>query len=219
MTAALDLARLDLSPGITRLTYASLLTLTAGLGVWAVALPTGIGFELPPAPHLPPAVVLGLQVVASFMGVFGFAVVFNSPPLVAVAGGVIALITIPMRLSMVELGTPPQVAAAAATLAVGVLAWVASRLFALPKIILSVPSVVIMIPGAYAFQALVHVNNGELLADVDSAFFATSTVLGMAVGLVAARMLTDPQWAFYTPNPPNYRTVVRKLAPYVPRRK
>lgn len=216
MTAALDLARLDLTAGITRLTYATLLTFAAGFGVWVVAAPAGLDLDFPTSYGLPSGLLLALRALASFLGVYGFAVVFNSPPLVALAAATIALIANPMRLLLMGAEVPPQAAAAAGTLAVGLLAWVAATMFRLPKIILSVPSVVIMVPGASAFQALVELNNGDLLASIDSVIFASSTVLGMAIGLVAARMLTDPQWAFYTPNPPDYRAVVRKLTPHPP---
>ena len=218
ITAALDLARLDLAAGITRFTYAALLTVAAGFGVWAVALSAGV--DPVPAPALPlsAGVLLVLRMVASFCGVFGFAVLFNSPPLVAVAGGVIAMIANPARLVLVEAGLPQQTAAAAGTLLVGLLAWLGGRAFALPRIILSVPSVVIMIPGAAAFRCLVYFNDGQLLDSLASGVTAAITVFGMVVGLVSARMLTDPQWAFSTPNPPTYAAVVRRFAPYVKRR-
>lgn len=217
MTAALDLARLDLAAGITRLTYAALLTFAGGFGLWVVAERVGIDAAVAQPLALAPPLLLGLQMLASFSGVFGFAVLFNSPPIVALAGGSIALIANPLRLVLTDAGLPPQHAAAAGTLLVGVLAWLAGRAFALPRIILSVPSVVIMIPGAAAFRCLLDVNDGRLVAGLEIGLSAGMTVLGMVVGLVAARMLTDPQWAFTAPNPPSYAAVVRRLSPYAGR--
>lgn len=202
MTASLDLARLDLSAGITRMTYAGLLTFAAGLGLWLVSNSTGLHPEPPDPIVLAPALLLALQMLASFFGVFGFAMVFNSPPLVALAAGAIALIANPVRLALLSQGLSPQTAAAAGTLLVGLLAWFGGRTFALPGIILSVPSVVIMIPGAAAFRALVAFNEGDLVDALDQGISALTVVTGMAIGLVAARMLTDPQWSFSTPNPP-----------------
>ncbi len=216
ITAALDLARLDLAAGITRFTYAALLTFAAGFGVWSIALLAGVSPGTPAAIGIPSVPVVLAQMLASFLGVFGFAVIFNSPPRVAWAAGAIALVANPLRLFLGAEGWPAQTSAALATLVVGLLAWLAWRTTHLPRIILSVPSVVIMIPGVAAFRALAHLNNGELVAGLNLGISSIMTVLGMAIGLVAARALTDPQWAFSTPNPPNYSALVRRLAPRRP---
>ena len=75
-----------------------------------------------------------------------------------------------------------------------------------------------MIPGIDAFRALVWFNEGQILDAMRAALTGTVTVLGMAVGLVAARMLTDAQWSFSTPNPPSYTAWVRRVAPHARRR-
>lgn len=214
MTAALDLARLDLPAGITRMTYAALLTFAAGFGLWVVTS-TVVGLQPSPPPPivLAPALMVALQMLASFFGVFGFAMVFNSPPLVALAAGTIALVANPVRLVLLDIGLSAQTAAAVGTLLVGLLAWWAGRTFHLPGIILSVPSVVIMIPGAAAFRSLTLFHQGLMVDAMEKGVTALTVVVGMAIGLVAARMLTDPQWSFSTPNPPSYSAVVRKLAP------
>lgn len=219
MTAALDLARLDLTCGITRLTYAALLTFAAGMGLWVVAWATGVNPQPAPPPDLPGWMLMGLQVLASFLAVFGFAVVFNSPPRLALAAGLIAMVANPIRLLLLDAGLAPQNAAVVGTFVVGLLAFAARRGLGLPRIVLSVPGVVIMIPGAAAFRALVDFTDGRLLASLDNAITALTVVTGMAIGLVAARMLTDPRWGFSTPNPPSYTSMVRRLAPYVGRRR
>lgn len=221
MTAVLDLARLDLSAGMTRLTYATLLTLSAGLGMWMIVQITHLDPVRADAFAMPWWLLLILQAVASCLGVIGFAIVFNSPKAVAITAGLIALVANPIRLTLIEHAAwPAQTAAALATLIVGLLAFAAGRLGHLPRIILSVPSVVIMIPGAYAFRSLVEFNNGNLTTSLNQGVFALITVAGMAAGLVAARLVTDPQWAFSTPNPPTYATVFeRHLAARLHRRR
>lgn len=218
ITAALDLARLDLAAGISRFTYAALLTFAAGFGIWVVADFAG----MPPqttvlAPTASLALVLA-QMLASFLGVAGFCTIFNSPPRVALVAGFIALVANPTRLVLVDQGWPAQNAAAVSTLLVGLLAWLFGRSAHLPRIILSVPTVVIMIPGVAAFRCLVLLNDGRLLESMEVGVGAMITVVGMVIGLVAARMLTDPQWAFSTPNPPSYSALVRRLAPWGSRR-
>lgn len=214
MTAALDLARLDLDAGIARFTYAALLTFAAGFGVWSVAQFTGPHVTAAAYPDAPTVGAVLLQALASFIGVYGFAVIFNSPPMVALVSGLIASLANPVRLELATLGLATQNAAALGTLLIGLLAWLAGRYLHLPRIILSVPSVVIMIPGMDAFRALVAFNEGQILDALHSALTGTVTVLGMAVGLVAARMLTDAQWSFSTPNPPSYTAWVRRVAPH-----
>lgn len=196
MTALLDLARIDLPSGVPRLAYAMLLTFAAGLGAWVVAGMAGVSPEAAPPYALGHPALLGLRIAASFLGVFGFAVIFNSPPLVAVAAGCIAMVANPIRLELVGLGWAPQNAAALGTLLIGLLAVVAGKAFHLPRIILSVPSVVIMIPGAAAFRSLALLESGQLVASLEQGVTATLVVIGMAAGLVGARMLTDPEWAF-----------------------
>jgi uncharacterized membrane protein YjjB (DUF3815 family) len=59
--------------------------------------------------------------------------------------------------------------------------------FKVPGVILSVPAIIIMVPGLYAFQTLVSLNRGELV-DAMQAFAACGFVIGaLAMGLAAAR--------------------------------
>lgn len=196
ITATLDLARLDLAAGISRLTYAGLVTVTAALAMWSVASMAGLPTERAPALAPTPAALILLRIAATFAGVFGFAVIFNTPLRVALAAGVIAVAANLARLHLLEAAVSPQAAAALATLLLGLLAWAMARAMRLPRIIMSVPAVVIMIPGAAAYRGLVLFNEGQLLAAIDEGIVAVVTVVGLAAGLAAARMLTDPKWAF-----------------------
>lgn len=212
ITATLDLARLDLAAGISRLAYAGLVTLAAGLGLWGVASLAGLSTDVAPALELAPILLWVLRAAATFGGVFGFAVIFNSPMRVALGAGAIATVANLLRIALVESSVAPQVAAAAATLALGLIAWALGGAAGLPRIILSVPAVVIMIPGAVAFRALVQFNEGDLSGAVAESVASLLTVIGLAVGLAAARMLTDPQWAFNRPEPPDPRDLIARAA-------
>ncbi|MDY7102955.1 MAG: threonine/serine exporter family protein [Actinomycetota bacterium] len=215
MTAALDLARLDLLSGITRMVYAAMLTFAAGLGLWFTTSIIPVDAQAAALVELDATVLLALQAVASFVGVFGFAMVFNSPQRVAVVAGLMGMLANPIRILLIDHhAMAASNAAAIGTLLIGLLAFVAERYGGLPRIILSVPTVVIMVPGVAAFRALVAFDDGEILDAVDSGMAAITIAIGMAVGLIAARMLTDPRWSFSTPNPPSYSAAVRKLRPY-----
>lgn len=206
ITAALDLARLDLAAGISRLTYAALVTVTAAMGTWGVAEAFGLVPTSAPPLGTAPWVTLLLRLAATFLGVYGFAVVFNSPPRPAVAAAAIAMLANPARIYLVEAGMAAQVAAGLATCAIGVVAWYLGAALGLPRIIMSVPAVVIMVPGAAAYRALVSFNDGDLLAFLDHGISAILVVLGMALGMAAARMLTDRDWAFVEAPAPRRRT-------------
>ncbi len=213
ITATLDLARLDLAAGISRIAYAGLITLAAAIGMWGVASLVGLETVQAPGLGLPAALLLMLRMLATFGGVFGFAIVFNSPMRIAVVAGLIATVANTARLYLLDANVAPLMAAAIATFAVGLIASWVSHVWHLPRIIMSVPAVVIMIPGAAAYRGLVRFNEGNTLAALDEGIIAVLTVLGMAVGLASARMVTDPQWAYHRLDPPELRDLIR--APHI----
>lgn len=72
---------LDFSAGVARLTWAVMILVSAAFGVWAVSI---VGLR-PDAPHwfLPVGLEWTLRLVASFVGVLGFALMFNGSPRLA----------------------------------------------------------------------------------------------------------------------------------------
>lgn len=200
LTAALDLARFDFGAGISRLLYATMITLAAALGAWVAASAFGLApAEIQP-PALPPAVLLTGRVLASFVGIAGFAVTFNTPPRMAVAASLIGTAANVPRMFAVDAGANPLLCATAGTLAVGLLAAWASQRLAAPRIILSVPAVLIMIPGASTYRALVAIIDRDPLSALANGSESLGVVLGLAGGLVIARMLTDSAWNSPTPH-------------------
>jgi uncharacterized membrane protein YjjP (DUF1212 family) len=199
LTAALDLARFDFTAGISRLLYATLITLAAALGAWLAALAFGLAPMETHPPDWPAAALLGLRVLASLVGVLGFAVTFNTPLRVGLAAAAIGTIANVPRLFAVDAGWNALLCATLATLLVGLLAGWFSQRIAAPRIILSVPAVLIMIPGVSTYRALVFVINGDPVGALSNAFTSIGLLLGLAVGLAVARMLTDPAWTSPAP--------------------
>lgn len=199
LTAALDLARFDFTSGVSRLLYATMVTLAAALGAWLVAW----AFGLTPAEIAPlglaPGVLFGLRALASLVGVFGFAITFNTPLRPAITASVIGMIANVARLTAVDASANPLLCAAAATIVVGLLAGWASQRLPAPRIILSVPAVLIMIPGASTYRALVAMINRDSLSALSNASAALSVIVALAAGLAIARMLTDPAWTVANP--------------------
>ncbi|BDZ41479.1 membrane protein [Paraoerskovia sediminicola] len=196
VTGALDLAKLDFSAGVARLTYALMILTSAALAVWAVS---GVaGLDPVPSDPLPlsTGVLWGLRILASFVAALGFALMFNSPWRMALAAGWIGAVANAVRLALVDGHLPVQAAAAIAALLVGLItAYVAPRLN-FPRITTSVPAVVIMIPGSAAYRAIFHLSNGETTEALAYGVEAGLVIAALAIGLAFARMLTDKEWAF-----------------------
>ena len=196
VTGSLDLAKLDFSAGVARIVYAMLILTSAALSVWAVSKVTGLNADPVAAADVPALLQAALRLVASALGVLGFALMFNSPLRMAVAAAWIGMVANTLRLELADLGVAIQAATMVATLVVGLLAaWVAPRM-GIPRITVSVPAVVIMVPGAAAYRAVVGLNNGDAEAAVTSGVQAVFVVISIAIGLAAARMLTDRSWAY-----------------------
>lgn len=194
VTGAMDLARRDLHAGIARIVYASLVLLATGTAVWTVAA----AFHSSPIDTAP--VLVGepflslLRLVAGFVGVLGFAILFSTPWRIALVASVIGAIANVGRLALVDHGTSPAVAAAAAGLAVGIGAFVVSRWVRSPRVALTVPGVIIMVPGAASYRAIVATIDGDTVAAVQNGVQAVFVVVALTIGLTVARILTEREW-------------------------
>lgn len=137
--------------------------------------------------------------VASFVGVFGFAITFNTPVRVAAVAAMIGAAANPLRLWTVQAGWPPLLATVLAATAIGMAAgWASQRILA-PRITLSVPAVLIMIPGAATYRAAVALIDHDAVSALANGSAAISIVVALAAGLAIARMLTDPAWIAANP--------------------
>lgn len=196
ITGALDMAKMDLEAGIQRIAYGTMITLAASVSVWAISLMSTLNTR----PRVDDQTSLALNVVvwalASAMGVWGFASMFNSPMRLAFLAAGIGAVANTLRLLGVEQGIPIQAATALACLIVGALgAWVAGN-GRYPVITLTVPAVLVMIPGVAAHESLVSVNEGDYTGAVSGILLVVLVVLAIMVGLVVAKLLFDREWAF-----------------------
>jgi uncharacterized membrane protein YjjP (DUF1212 family) len=196
VTGALDLAKLDFSAGVSRTAFATMILLGASLGIWAVSIVGGLEPQVGVPFAISPAALFGLRLVASGIGVLGFALMFNSSIGMALAAAGIGALANVGRLWMVEHGLVVQAATLVACVVVGVLAAALSSKTRWPIITLSVPATLIMIPGVKVYGTMVKLNDGfsvDALAQGTDAIFV---VLSIAVGLVIAKLITDPEWSF-----------------------
>lgn len=201
ITAALDMARLDFTAGIPRMVYALLMVMIASISAWIVAGFAHLTPTIAQPLNLPIAAEFALRMLASFVGVFGFASLFNTPWRIALGAACIGMLCNTLRLYLVDFGLPLQGAAPCATLCVGLLAAFLSPRIKCPRITLSVPAVLIMIPGTAAYRALVYGNDGLVEQSLSNALLAVFIVTGIVIGLAAARMLTDKVWVYESKAP------------------
>lgn len=196
VTAVLDFVRMDISAGLARVAYVTVTLLSAGMSVWAVTWLAGLQLEGLGEPVATGVWLVVMRIVASAVAAAGFAMLFNSSPRAAGLAALIGALANPARLALVELGAAPQAASLVAALVVGLLAALFASRTSASRVTLSVPAVVIMVPGVAVYRSLVHFNDGEVARALGSGVEATFVIMGIGVGLALARMLTDRNWAF-----------------------
>lgn len=205
ITGGLDMAKIDFPSGVQRLTYVLCIILMATLAGWMVASIVHLnpqGFE---PLGLNPVVNCLLRMLFAFIGVWGFSVMFNSPQRMCLVAATIGLVTDTLRLEIVDMGVPAEAGAFIGALLAGLLAsawrsavrhgWLPPHL-GYPRICLTVPSIVIMVPGLYMYQAMFHLGQFDTLNALDWAFRAFMVILCLPIGLAMARVITDKSWRY-----------------------
>lgn len=199
ITSGIDLAKLDMRSGMERFAYAIFVILVATMAAWIMALILHLQPVDFPKICLTSEEQVIFRLLASFCGVFGFSIMFNSPPgLAAVAAGIGAVANT-LRLEFVDLtGMPPAVAAFIGALTAGILASLIKNRAGYPRISVTVPSIVIMVPGLYLYRGFY--NLGMMSLSVSASWFASAMLIVMALplGLIFARILTDRSFRYCT---------------------
>ncbi len=134
------------------------------------------------------------RAVASFAGGCGFAILYNSSARTVLAVGILSLLGNDLRLVLHDLGMALPPATFFGAFAVGLLASLARATLRDPRIALTVPGIIIMTPGIYAFQTIVLLNQGDILAAIQAGAVCSFIVVGMAMGLAAARFISERRW-------------------------
>ncbi|CAM3078793.1 threonine/serine ThrE exporter family protein [Leuconostoc rapi] len=198
ITSMLDMSKLDMRSGLERLTYALMITLVATLVGWLVALI----FNFRPENFLPlglsPIVIALLRLPASFCGVYGFSIMFNSSQKMAIVAGFIGALANTLRLELVDLTViPPAAAAFAGALLSGLIASIVTRYNGYPRISLTVPSIVIMVPGLYIYRAIYNIGTNQIGVGALWLTKAALIMMFLPLGLFVARTLLDKNWRHF----------------------
>ena len=194
-SSLLDLSRFDLFSGLSRLCYATTVICTATMAATAVSLITGLQ-PLPPDPATPNLLWYLEATGATIVGIAGFAILFNSSRRMAITATLIGTVANMVRLVCAEAGLQPQFAAFVGALVVGLLGALLTKRISIPRITITVPASVVMIPGTAIYRTVYYLNSGDIDSGVGTAASASLSILAIGAGLVVARMLTDPDWTF-----------------------
>lgn len=199
ITSGIDLAKLDMRSGIERLNYALIIILVATMTAWIMALL----LHLQPVDFmkisLPVWGWILFRILASFCGVFGFSIMFNSPVQLAEVAAAIGAIANTLRLELVDIAKfPPAAAAFIGALTAGILASLIKNKVGYPRISVTVPSIVIMVPGLYLYKGFY--NLGMMSLAVSASWFASAILIiaALPLGLIFARILTDKTFRYCT---------------------
>lgn len=205
ITGGLDIAKIDFPSGIQRLCYTMAIILMGTLAGWMVASLV----QLDPQGFTPlglnPWLNAVLRMITAFAGVWGFSVLFNSPQRMCFVAGIIGAITDTLRLTMADFGVAAEIAAFTGALLAGLLAsawraivhrgW-APQYLGYPRIGLTVPSIVIMVPGLYLYRAMFYLGQFNTLPALDWTFRAFMVIICLPLGLAVARVITDKSWRY-----------------------
>lgn len=199
ITSGIDLAKLDLRSGLERLTYSVIIVLVATMFAWIMALLLNLQpldfttLQIDSVTHL------FLRLIASFCGVFGFSIMFNSSVPMAATAALIGAAANTLRLELVDFTSIPAAPAAfIGALCAGLLSTIIKHNNGYPRISLTVPSIVIMVPGLYLYRAIY---NFGIMSLTDAVSWFTSAVMiitALPLGLIFARILTDKTFRYCT---------------------
>ena len=199
ITSGIDLAKLDLRSGIERLTYSIIIVLAGTTVAWIMALI--LHFQ----PHdfatinMNVMLHLILRLIASFFGVLGFSIMFNSSLQIASTAALIGSIANTLRLELIDFTLmPPAAAAFIGALTAGLLASFIKKNNGYPRISLTVPSIVIMVPGLYLYRAIYNFVIMSLTDAVSWFASAIMIILVLPLGLIFARIITDRTFRYCT---------------------
>ena len=199
ITSGIDLAKLDMRSGMERLMYALIVVLVATMSAWIMALILGLQPVDFLKLDLTQAEWIIFRLLASFCGVFGFSIMFNSPTRLAAVAAGIGAIANTVRLELVDLtALPPAAAAFVGALTAGLLATMIKNQVGYPRISVTVPSIVIMVPGLYLYRGFY--NLGTMNLSVSASWFAAAILIvaALPLGLIFARILTDKTFRYCT---------------------
>ncbi len=199
ITGGIDMSKLDMRSGLERTMYALLIITVATLTGWVTAMI----FKFQPADfqelRIETGMMIILRIIASFFGVYNFSIMFNSPRKMALTAGLIGMISNTLRLELIDLlNFPVGVAAFVGAFCAGCIASIVKKKIGFPRISLTVPSIVIMVPGLFMYRGIYNIGLNDIGTGSLWLTKAILIVVALPIGLVAARLCTDKNFRHCT---------------------
>jgi uncharacterized membrane protein YjjP (DUF1212 family) len=187
VAALLDLLQYQTVAAVARFAYGMMIFLAATFGLSIIVGLVRVDLS-PQSPlvlaYLPTLLLRG---VASFVGGCAFAMLFNGSIRTVTAVGVLALGANEFRLLLHDAGMMLAPATFFGALVVGLAALLIDRRFDMPRMAITVPAIIVMLPGVYAFQTIVFFNHGQMLDAVQAGAMCGFVLGAMAMGLAVPR--------------------------------
>lgn len=196
ITSGLDLSKLDMRSGLERAAYALLIIVIATAVGWVIATVLNLQPGQIDKLKLSPELTTLFRLLASFSGVFGFSLMFNTKVDMAALTAVIGAFANTLRLSLVDYGhmEAPFAAFLGALLAGLLASLVRKERVSYPRIAITVPSIVIMVPGLYMYRAMFNLGLTNINVGADWLIQTVMIVIALPLGLIAARIISDKKW-------------------------
>ena len=202
VTAMLDLFRQDFSSALSRSAYVLMVMAAAGVAVWTVTFIFRWDVAAASGSTLDGPLLYVLRCFCSFIAAYGFAMLFNAGVKASMLAAVVGALANTGRLLLIDVfHVPWQLAVGLAAVTIGLLAQLFVSRASLSRVALSVPAVVIMIPGVPFYRAISALNTlsvdklgvdvGEAATNLAEVFFVITAI---GVGLALARIITDHNW-------------------------
>ncbi|HQR52569.1 MAG TPA: threonine/serine exporter family protein [Burkholderiales bacterium] len=147
-----DLIRNHVSVGLARLAFGAMVTVAIAFGLYGAMVITGVRIPVD-APMAP--LPVAIDALFSALAAVGYAALFGVPPRIAWACLVCGVASHALRTLLMHAGVQMVAATLVGALAVGFLAQIFARRFRAPAATFAFPGVVAMVPGSFAFRAVV----------------------------------------------------------------
>ncbi|MGI6107456.1 MAG: threonine/serine ThrE exporter family protein [Lachnospiraceae bacterium] len=192
ITGGIDFAKQDYRSGSERILNGILIILVATLTGMASSLILDFRPNELQTPEMNENVRLLLRLIMSFIGVYGFSLMYNSPRRMAATAGLIGMISNTLRLEMMSRwGVIYFLAAFVGAFVSGILASLVKIKTGYPRLSLTVPSIVIMVPGMYMYRAMYYLGISDFTTGNEWLVRAVLLVISLPIGLVLSRMVME----------------------------
>jgi uncharacterized membrane protein YjjB (DUF3815 family) len=190
----------DMTLGIGRLGFAFLVTTATALGLFVATVATGVTI---PVAEPTQAIAIPQDAAFSALAALGYAFLFNVPARMAWACVLCGVASHTTRTFCVHLGIDIIAGTLIGALIAGFLAQGFARYFDAPAAAFAFPGVVAMVPGAYAFRAVLgglEIAHGAAAPALPAQTLALSITVALmisaiAVGIAAPALLFAPSRA------------------------